>query len=240
MKSRPWTAYVLRVLSCALLFVSGYALLAGSTFALRMRNDAPVQTIVVALAGVLSLLPLLFGRRFLGAFLASAFLLSGIGAYWWTTIPWDEFIKDSGFPATTAPRLTDYLLVATPAIIGGFYAVASRASILHADLKNRGADPNEARRAAGASFLAGSALLVLCGALAAGLWALMASGIVFRAVAPMPTGIPALILVGALVTVAYALIARRLPRFRLRKPKAVAAEGVPKKKLWTRVKKSGS
>lgn len=215
MKSRPWSAYALRILCSSLLFISGYLLLVNSTFALRLRNDVPVHGIVIGVAAVLSFFPLLLGRRYLGGLLVSAFLLAGIGGYWWTTIPWDEFVKDSGFPATERPDLLDYALVASPAIIAAFYAAVSRPSLLRADLKNRGADLDEIRRAASVSFLSGAALLVFCGALAFALWALMSTGLVFRAVAPV-TGVPALILVAALVTVAWALLTRRVPRFRLR------------------------
>lgn len=224
MRARPWSAYALRVLCSGLLFVTGYALLAGSTFALRMRGDLPVQTLVLALAAILAFVPLLCGRKFLGAFLVSAFLLSGIGAYWWTTIPWDEFIKDSGFPTSEKPQVLDYALVASPAILAAFYAAISRPSLLHADLKARGADPDEIRRAASISFLSGAALILVCGALAFTLWSLMAAGVVFAAVAPVPTGVPALVLVAALVTVAWALLARRLPRFRNRARSAAAQE----------------
>ena len=47
MKARPWSAYALRFLCSVLLFLSGYALLAGSTFAYRLRGDVPIQLIVV-------------------------------------------------------------------------------------------------------------------------------------------------------------------------------------------------
>lgn len=216
---RPWTDYMLRVLCCGLLFVSGFLLLAGSTFALRMRNDIPgfvpgltgPQSISLALALVLAFAPLLSSKRFLARFMLSSFIVTGIGGYWWTTIPWDELITDSGFPATTAPGLIDYALVASPAVLTAFYAVVSRPSRLRADLLNRGAEPGEAARAASASFLAGAALLVACGGLAVGLWALMASGAIFEAVAPLPTGVPAIVLAAALVTVAYALISGRVP-----------------------------
>lgn len=229
MRSRPWSAYLLRVLCSVLMFVSGYILLGSSTFALRLRNDVPVQSIVVALAGVLSFLPLLLGRKYLGGLLVSAFLLSGIGGYWWTTIPWDAFIKDSGFPAQEAPDLLDYALVASPAVICAFYAAVSRPSVLSADLKNRGADADEIGRAACVSFLSGAALLVLCGALAFALWALMSTGIVFAAAAFVPTGIPALVLVAALGAVSWALFTRRLPRFRHRSapPEAKRAAKAP-------------
>ena len=227
-KSRPWSAYVLRILCSVLMFLSAYALLGSSTFALRMRGDFPVLTIVLGLSAFLAFFPLLFGKRYLGALIASAFLVSGIGAYWWTTIPWDEFIKDSGFPTSSPARFVDYALVASPAVVCAFYAVVSRPSVLRADLKNRGADADEIRSAAAMSFLAGAALLVLCGALAAALWALMASGVAFRAIAPLPTGLPAIVLVAALCTVAYAIVARRLPRFRPRgKPAAGSKAPVP-------------
>ncbi|HET6405180.1 MAG TPA: hypothetical protein VFH78_11070 [Candidatus Thermoplasmatota archaeon] len=234
MKARPWSAYALRLLCSVLMFLSGYALLAGSTFALRLRGDVPVQLIVLAMAGVFSFLPLLFGRRYLGMLLVSGFILSGIGAYWWSTIPWDEFIKESNFTTEQKPGLLDYALVASPAIIAAFYAAVSRASILRADLKNRGADADEISRAASVSFLSGAALLVFCGGLAVALWALMATGIVFQAVAPIPTGVPALILVAALVAVSWAIFTRRLPRFpgrkareRVASPAAAPAPGAP-------------
>lgn len=228
---RPWGAYALRLFTSALLFVTGYALVAGSTFALRMRNDAPVGTIVVVICAALAVLPLLFGRRYLTGAAISAFLLTGIGGYWWTTIAWDEFIKKSGFPTNAPPTFSDHLLVASPAVVIAFYAIVSRASMLKADLKDRGAEPDEASRAACASFLSGSALLVLCGALSIGLWALMASGLVFRITAPV-TGVPALVLAAMFVVVSYALIARRLPRFRFRRaarpdPRPAAAPARP-------------
>lgn len=249
-KSRPWAAYGLRLLCSGLLFATGHMLLAGSTFALRMRNDMPVELITLALAAALSFLPLLFGRHYLGAALVGAFLMSGIGAYWWTTIAWDEFFKDSGFPAKTPPALMDYMLVASAPAICAFYAIASRASVLRADLRNRGADRDEAARAACASFLAGSMLFVLTTALAAGLWVLMATGVVFTATAPLPTGVPALVLTAALCVVAYALIARRLPRpslarFRGAPPAPPVAAGAPEvaKRSWLarrRTKKASS
>lgn len=212
----------MRIVCSGLMFVSGYLLLASSTFALRLRNDVPVQTLVLAITAALAFLPLLFGRRYLGALLISAFALSGIGGYWWTTIPWDAFIKDSGFPTSEAPDILDYALVASPAIVCAFYAAVARPSILRADLKNRGADPDEISRAACVSFLSGAALLVFCGALAVTLWALMSSGVVFAAARIVPTGVPALVLCAALVAVAWALLTHRLPRFRGRATRAVA------------------
>ena len=208
-------AYGLRILCCVLMFGCAYALIGGSTFALRMRNDAPITGLVLGVSAVLSFLPLLFGRRYLGALVVSGFLIAGIGAYWWTTIPWDELIKDSKFPVESRPRLLDYALVASPAVVIALYAAISRPSTLRADLRARGADPDEIGRAACASFLSGATLLVVCGGLAVAFWALMASGLPFRAFAPMPVGLPALIVVATLVVVSYALLARRLPRFRV-------------------------
>lgn len=215
MKPRPWMAYAARIVCCILMFGCSYALLGGSTFALRMRDDAPIMALVIGLSAFLAFMPLLFGKRYLGALVASGFIIAGIGAYWWTSIPWDELIKDSKFPTQQKPRLLDYALVASPAVVIALYAVVSRPSMVRADLKARGADPDEISRAACAGFLSGAALLVFCGALSVAFWALMASGLPFRAFAPMPVGLPALILVATLVVVAYALLARRLPRFRV-------------------------
>lgn len=217
MRKLPWTDYALRVLCAGLMFVSGFLLLSMSTFALRMRNDIPgfvpgldgPQSLALVLSLALALLPLAMGRAYLGALAASAFVLSGLGGYWWTTIPWDELITASDFPASGRPTLLDYLLVASPALVLGFYAVASQHSRLRADLLNRGASRTQARRAACASFLSGAALFALTTALAGALWALMASGAVFRVVAPI-RGVAAIVIASALGVVAYALIARRV------------------------------
>lgn len=229
---RPWGAYALRLLCSLLMFASGFALLAGSTFAMRMRPDVPgfvpglsgPQSIALVLAAVLSLLPLLLGRRYLGALVVSAFLLSGLGAYWWTTVPWDELITASNFPTSQKPRLMDYALVASPAVIAGFYAVVSHASVLRADLRRRGAEREQAMRASCASFLAGAGLLVLGGAMTVGLWTLMASGAAFGLAPAGLRGVPAIIVASALVAVAYALV---MPRTRggatLRRPWSAAA-----------------
>lgn len=233
--ARPWGDYALRVFVCLLLLASGFVLLSTSTFTLRMREDIPAfmpgltgpQGLSLIVAAVLSLLPLAFGRRFLGALVVSAFLLAGIGGYWWTTIPWDHFVTKSGFPATTAPRPMDYLLVASPAVIVAFYAVVSRASRLKADLRNRGADEDEVRRATGASFLAGVGVLAVSGALAAGMWALLMGGILQSAPAFLPRGMPAVILAGALLVLAYGLATKRFSfhweRPHVRRPSSDAA-----------------
>lgn len=205
----PWGDYALRALACILLFISGALLTMQSTFALRLRSDVPAtvsgfdagQGIALAITAALSLVPLLFGRRFLGAFLVSAFIITGIGAYWWTTIPWDELVTESDFTAGRAPRVIDYALTLAPVFIAAFYAAVSRASVLKADYLRRGADADEARRAAAASFLAGSAALVLSTLLTAALVALLASGML-RGI-PGLVGVPALVVVGLLVVLAY-------------------------------------
>lgn len=244
LRARPWFAYGLRVFCSSLMFLTAYGLLVSSTFATRMRDDFPVQMLVIALSAILAFFPLLMWRRYLGALLVSAFLISGIGGYWWTTIPWDELIKDSGFPATLKPDILDYALIASPTVVAAFYAVVSRPSMLRADLRNRGADPDEIRSVTSMSFLAGAALLLFCGALSVAMWAFMSTGLAFAALAPIPRGVPALVIVGALATVAYALLADRLPtRFprvpgapRTRARSAVAATAADwKAKLWTRI-----
>ena len=201
--ARPWGDYVLRILACLLLGVTGYILVAQSTFGLRLRDDVPggVQTVALVLTSVLSLLPLAFRKRFLGAFLVSAFLLTGIGAYWWTTVPWDELVTESDFTAGRAPRPLDYALTLAPVFIAAFYAAVSRASVLRADYLRRGADPAEAKRAAAASFLAGSVALVASTLMTGVLVAALASG----AVKGMQglSGVPALVLAALLVVLAY-------------------------------------
>lgn len=202
---------MLRVLACGLLFVSGYVLTAQSTFALRLRDDVPgfvpgmdgAQSIAFAITTLLSVLPLLAGRRFLGVFLVSSFILTGIGAYWWTTVPWDELVKESDFASSRPPRILDYLMVYAPVFTAAFYAAISRASVLRADHLARGVDPHEAKRAAAASFLAGSVALVLSTAMAAALMWLLATGRL-RGI-PSFTGAPAIVAAGLLVVLAYVL-----------------------------------
>lgn len=201
--ARPWVDYGLRLLACGLMFVTGYGLLVTSTFALRMRDDANPGAIALALALVLSLAPLLFGRRFLGALLASSFLLSGIGAYWWTRLPWDELFTKSGFPAREAPTIADYALVAAPAAICAFYVAVSRASRVHADLKSRGVDREEIAPAAAHSFLAGAAALVASALLAGALWLALANG--WLLVRHPLVGVPAIATAGALVALAWVI-----------------------------------
>ncbi|MFA5862735.1 MAG: hypothetical protein WDA16_13675, partial [Candidatus Thermoplasmatota archaeon] len=182
--ARPWADYFLRAVSCVLLFATGFGLLSTSTFALRMRNDVSPfvpglsgpQGISFVLALSLSLLPLLVGRRFLRAYLLSSFIMTGIGAYWWSSIPWDEFITDSDFPATHPPGVMDFALVATPVFLAAFYVAISRVSVVRADHKNRGVDADEATRAAAATFLSGAAALVITTAMALTFWLALANG----------------------------------------------------------------
>lgn len=222
---RPWADYAARVLACALLFVSAFGLLAQSTFASRLRDDAPGGSfaLALALAGVLALLPLLFGKRFLGAFLVSGFLASGIGAYWWTRVSWDELVTESNFTADAPPGLADYVLVAAPALLALFYVAASRASRVKAEYRNRGVDPRQVTRAACVSYLAGVVVFLAVTAVSLAFWALLASDALFEAAAAVPTGVPALVLAAAALTVGIALGAGRFPRPTLRRPSRVAA-----------------
>lgn len=201
--ARPWGDYGLRVLACLMLGVTGYVLVAQSTFGLRLRDDVPggVQTVAIVLTTVLSLLPLAFRKRFLGAFLVSAFLLTGIGAYWWTTVPWDELVTESDFTAGRPPKPLDYALSMAPVFIAAFYAAVSRASVLRADYLRRGADADEARRAAAASFLAGATALVLSTAMTGLLVAALATGAV-QGVRGL-VGLPAIVLAGLVIVLAY-------------------------------------
>lgn len=208
-RPRPWGDYSLRVLACVLLLVTGYVLVSRSTFGLRLRDDVPpfipglggAEGAALVLAAVLATLPLLMGKRFLGAFLVSAFILTGIGAYWWTTIPWDELVTESDFATPDAPGLQDHLLVLAPAFIAAFYACVSRASVLRADYLARGAESDEARRAAAASFLAGTAALVMSSAMAGALMWMITR----RELTGVPglRGVPALVAAALLIVLAY-------------------------------------
>lgn len=216
----PWGDYVLRVLASLLLFGSGFSLLAGSPFALRMRDDVPpivpgmegVIGLALILSAVLAFLPLLFGRRFLGAFLVSSFALCGIGGYWWTLIPWDELLTESDFPAPYPPDWWRYAQVASPLVAALLYIVASRASRMRAEYRNRGADPAEVSNAAAASFLAGMGVLVATLALSGALWALLSSGLVLSPPSWVPRGIPAVVVASALLVVAWGLSSPRVMR----------------------------
>lgn len=216
--ARPWGDYLLRGLASLLLFGSGFSLLATSTFALRMRDDVPalvpglsgVEGLALLVAGVLAIIPLLFGRRFLGAFLASAFVLSGIGAYWWTLIPWDELVTESDFVTQTSPDWWRYFQVATPLVAAVLYVVASRASRMRAEYRNRGADANEVSQAAASSFLAGMGVLVVTLSFTGVLWQLLATGALLAPPDWVPRGVPALVLAAALVALAWALMSKRV------------------------------
>lgn len=213
----PWLDYASRLLSCALLFATGFALLSTSTFALRMRNDVPLhiagltgpQSIALVISAALSVIPLLAGPAFLGALLVCGWLMSGMGAYWWTTIAWDNLIHESDFTSNVPPTFLNYALVAGPAVIATLHVVLARVSRLRRDCKARGVDPDEARVAAAASFLSGAGTLLVALALSATLWALLATGALTR-LHGLPVGIPALLLCAAVVCAAWAIATRRV------------------------------
>jgi hypothetical protein len=227
------------------MFLSAYGLLSGSTFAARMRGDFPVQTLVLVSSAVLSFAPLLLGRKYLGALLVTAFLVSGIGGYWWTTIPWDEFVKDSGFPTPErADDVWDHILVASPVLVAALYAAVSHPIALRADLKERGADMVEIQSAAITSLLASAVLFVVCVGLGVALWMLLASGIVLATAAPIPTGFPALVLAAAFIAVVWAFLAARVTWSRGRKMRALGStkpmaerpgKPVDRETLWARL-----
>lgn len=223
-KRRPWGDYAFRVLACALLFVSAYGLLAQSTFAHRLRDDAGVaglsgaQAIALVLAAVLAFLPLLAPRRFLGAFLWSGGVATLVGAYWWTKVSWDELVSESNFNVMEPPGLADYVLVATPALIAVFYVAASRASRLKAEYRGRGVDERQVTRAACASYLHGVVVFLAVTAISLGFWAVLTSGALFGVFSLMPTGVPAIVLAAAALTAGIALGAGRLPTPKLTRP----------------------
>ena len=223
-KVRPWGDYAVRVLACALLFGAAFGLLAQSTFGTRMREDGvPPRLIALALAGVLATLPLLMGKRFLGAFLFSGFIASGIGAYWWTKVSWDELVTESNFNTAAPAGFWDYVLVAAPALLALFYVAAGRASRLKAEYRSRGVDPAQVTRAACVSYLAGVVVFLGVTAVSLAFWALLASNALFDAAAALPTGVPALVLAAAALTVGIALGVGRFPRPGLTRPSRVAA-----------------
>ncbi|GEM_PF-6660429 len=225
-----WGDYASRLLSCALLFLTGFVLVANSPFAMRMRNDIPLslwgfdgpQSIALIVAAVLSVIPLLAGPAFLGTFLTCGWLMSGMGAYWWTLIPWDEWITDSGFPTSTPPGLTDFILVAGPALVATLHVILARVSRLRRDAKERGVDEEETRRAAAAAFLTGGATLVLAFGLAAVLWLLLGGGL--GSVQWGLVGLPALVVCAAVTCAAWAISTRRARKLALRRPSPDAAD----------------
>lgn len=230
-RARPWGDYLLRALACLLLFATGFGLLSTSTFALRMRDDIPPfvpgldgpQGLALVMALALSLIPLIAGRRFLRTYLLSSFLMSGIGAYWWSSIPWDELITDSDFPASHPPGVMDFALVASPVFLAAFYVALSRVSVVRVDYKNRGVDADEAKRAAAASFLAGAAALVVTTAMSLVLWLALANGW-FLIDHPLK-GVPAVVTAGGLVAAAWIVSGRR---WRVKGEAALRARGVPR------------
>ena len=218
-KVRPWGDYAFRVLACALLFGSAFGLLSESTFAYRLRDDAPAaggltgsQTLALAIAATLAILPLLAGKRFLGVFLASSFVAAGMGSYWWTKVSWDELVTETDFTVSEGATVWDYTLVALPALVAVFYVAASRASRLRAEYRARGLDEEQVRRAAWSSWIAGVGLFLGVTAMSLAFWSVLASGVLFATMSQFPTGVPALVAAAALLTVAIALGAGRLPK----------------------------
>jgi hypothetical protein len=217
-KPRAWGDYTSRGLASLLLFGAGFALFSTSTFVLRMRNDIPLsfagldgpQSLALILAGLLSIIPILMGRRFLGAFLVCGWIVTGIGGYWWTTIPWDELITDSDFPSSLAPGFWDYALVAGPALITTLYVVLARVSQVRADAKGRGIEAGEASRAASVAFLTGAVAIVLSLVFVTGMWMVLSFGVPMWSRIPLPTGIPALLLCAAVVVLAWFVGTRRV------------------------------
>lgn len=220
---RPWGDYLFRLLACALLFGAAYGLLSQSTFALRLRDDAPggSAALALALAAALALAPLLAGRRFLGAFLVSAFVASGVGAYWWTKVSWDELVSESDFNLREPAGFLDYVLVAAPVMLALFYVAAGRASRLKAEYRGRGVDPRQVTRAACVSYLAGVFVFLAVTGVSLGFWAVLASGALFGLASAMPTGVPALVVAAALMTVGIALGSGRFPRRRTDAPEGL-------------------
>lgn len=224
-----WGDYASRLLACALLFGSSFALLAQSTFAFRMRNDVPltvsgmdgVHSLAFVLALALALVPLVAGPAFLRALLVCGWIASGIGSYWWTTVPWDELITDSNFPAQGFdPSLMDYVLAAGPALIATLYVILARVSRVRKECKERGVDHDEATRAAAAAFLTGAAALACSLAFAGALWALLATGALRTAARAVPVGVPAILLAAALGGGAWILLSKRVrvPRVKANLP----------------------
>jgi len=167
-----------RVVASIGLFLSATHLLMRSTFRMRLRDDIPailpgvsgVESAILVLGLILAIVPLLAGRRFVPAFLMSAFIATGLGAYWWTRVPWDELITESDFATTSPPGLLDFLLVASPLLV--FAAAWALIAPLRqaADWTARGVDAAEAERTGRSSTTAGALLVVAALAAPAGVW----------------------------------------------------------------------
>lgn len=213
---RAWGELGMRVLFSVLLLVAGYQLLAQSTFAWRLREDVPagVNGLVFGLSALLAGLPLLLGRRYLGAYMLSGLVFAALGAYWWTAIPWEETITETNFTVPEPARVQDYLLVASPAFLAAAYVALSRWSRLRADLIGRGADKQQVRDAAAASFLGGAVALLATLAASAAFVVALALGLPEAAANALPAGVPAvvgsvLLVGGVLALLGHALRARR-------------------------------
>lgn len=167
-----------RLGSCAALAAAGYALLSRSTFAARLRDDVPAlvpgltgpESVALALGLMLGFLPMWSERQRLPLYLVAAFLLSGIGAYGWTGVPWDELITEGNFNVAGAPLLRHFALVSLPAALVGAELALARTSGMLDDQLARGADRPEALAAARASRAGALAFTLACMALASVLW----------------------------------------------------------------------
>lgn len=223
----PIADYGLRILFSVLLVGASFQLLAQSTFAWRLRNDAPggAMALALGLSALAGVLPLASGRRYLRAYVVCATVVTLLGAYWWTTIPWEETITETNFNLEQPPTLWDHLMAASPAFLAVAYAALSGWSALRADMLSRGVDRAQADQAAAASFLGGGVALVAATAAAFVFIALLAGGLAQpRMMLPLPSVVSAVL--GVLVLGgALALLGRRWPRLRdLRRPSS-RAEG---------------
>lgn len=220
----------LRILFCVLLLLASHALIAQSPYAVRLHDGlpVPVDLLVVALATVLALAPLLARRRFLGAYMLSAGLVSAVGGYWFTLVPWDRvLLTRQSFGLHLPQGWGDYLLVALPMFLATSYAALSRWSRIREDLLSRGADTDQVRHAAASSFLAGAgALCVACVASLAFVALLVDGALLMRApdILQGPQGVALAVLV---VGAAIWTMGRRMPR--IPTPRAGAAPAASKR-----------
>lgn len=234
--SIAWGDVMLRVLFSGLLLIASYQLLAQSTFAWRIREDVPtgVGGLIFGLSALFALGPLLFGRHYLDAFVVSAFTVTLLGAYWWTTIPWEELITETNFTVEGAPGPMDYLLIVSPAFLAVAYTALSRWSRVRTDLLTRGADSDQVRRAAAASFLGGAVALIAATATGAAFIGLLVLG-VLQAAPDFFAGVPGVVGAVIVIGLALALIGRRPRRARVKRPSG--REARPEGQERTRARK---
>lgn len=186
-----------RVAASLGLFAVTFVLLDRSPFRSRLREDVPsvvpglpgVEGLVLVAALVLATAPLLAGRRFVGAFLVSSFFASGIGAHWWTLLPWEDLVKESRFPGAEPPGLTGYLMVASPILILAAYCAVAAPLRMLADWEARGVDPSEAVRAAQGTAAAGVAALGGSLVLVVVMWFALSRGVQTVLVGVLPGGV---------------------------------------------------